>query len=222
MTARQGRSPRYAVIFACCGLLLVAQGVAVSATLQPGDRQAVRRARYVMGTIFEITAYGADREKTVSAVEQSFAAIRQADETLSHYRRESDLMRPQQKRVPGNRYGRPRPVSSAGESVAVRTPLRGCFRCDRGTTGQAVVGSRRTKSRAERAGDHRGSPASGIGHGGTASRTAGAVCAKGPADHPRRNRQGMGRGPGSGRFETSRRPPCFRQCGYEHDLCFGG
>ena len=93
MTARHGRSPRYAVIFACCGLLLVAQGVAVSATLQPGDRQAVRRARYVMGTIFEITAYGADREKTVSAVEQSFAEIRQEDETLSHYRRESDLMR---------------------------------------------------------------------------------------------------------------------------------
>ena len=93
MTARHRRDPRYAVVLTCCGLLLVAQVAAVSATLQPGDRQPVRRARYVMGTIFEITAYGADREETVRAVEQSFAAIRRADETLSHYRVESDLMR---------------------------------------------------------------------------------------------------------------------------------
>ena len=93
MTAQYGSSLRYAVILTCCGLLLVAQVVAVSATLQPGDRQPVRRARYVMGTIFEITAYGADREETVRAVEQSFAAIRRADKTLSHYRAESDLMR---------------------------------------------------------------------------------------------------------------------------------
>ena len=93
MTTRYGSSARYPVILTCCGLLLVAQVVAVSATLQPGDRQPVRRAHYVMGTIFEITAYGADREETVRAVEQSFAAIRRADETLSHYRAESGLMR---------------------------------------------------------------------------------------------------------------------------------
>ena len=93
MTARHGSSARYPVILTCCGLLLVAQVVAVSATLQLRDRQPVCRARYVMGTIFEITAYGADREETVRAVEQSFAAIRRADEILSHYRAESDLMR---------------------------------------------------------------------------------------------------------------------------------
>ena len=93
MTTGYGCSVRYPVILACCGLLLTAEVVAVSATLQPGDRQPVRRAHYVMGTIFEITAYGADREETVTAVEQSFAAIRRADEILSHYRPESDLMR---------------------------------------------------------------------------------------------------------------------------------
>ena len=93
MTTRYRCSVRYPVILVCCGLLLTAEVVAVSATLQPGHRQAVRRAHYVMGTIFEITAYGADREETVAAVEQSFAAIRQADEILSHYRAESDLMR---------------------------------------------------------------------------------------------------------------------------------
>ena len=93
MTTRYGCSVRYPVILVCCGLLLTAEVVAVSATLQPGHRQAVRRAHYVMGTIFEITAYGASREDTVTAVAQSFAAIRQADETLSHYRPESDLMR---------------------------------------------------------------------------------------------------------------------------------
>ena len=93
MTARYGSSARYPVILACCGLLLTAEVVAAPASLQPGHRQVVRRAHYVMGTIFEITAYGADRKETVAAVEQSFTAIRQADEILSHYRPESDLMR---------------------------------------------------------------------------------------------------------------------------------
>ena len=93
MTARHGCSARYPVILVCCGLLLTADVVATSATLQPGDRQAVRRAHYVMGTIFEITAYGSGREETATAVERSFAAIRRADEILSHYRAESDLIR---------------------------------------------------------------------------------------------------------------------------------
>ncbi len=92
MRSPHGSSPRYAVILTCCGLLLVAEVVAVSATPRQGDREPVRRARYVMGTIFEITAYGPEREETVRAVERAFAAIRRADETLSHYRAESDLM----------------------------------------------------------------------------------------------------------------------------------
>ena len=93
MTTGSRCSVRYRVILVCWGLLLTAEVVAAPASLQPGHRQVVRRAHYVMGTIFEITAYGADREETVAAVEQSFTAIRQADEILSHYRAESDLMR---------------------------------------------------------------------------------------------------------------------------------
>ena len=51
----------------------------------------VRRAHYVMGTIFEITAFGEDRARVGRAVEQAFARIRQSDEVLSHYRPDSAL-----------------------------------------------------------------------------------------------------------------------------------
>ena len=55
--------------------------------------QPVKRAHYIMGTIFEITAFGPDRESTAAAIEEAFAAIRHADEVMSHYKPESDLMR---------------------------------------------------------------------------------------------------------------------------------
>lgn len=53
----------------------------------------VKRAHYVMGTLFEITAYGSDKKSTESTVELAFQAIRHADEVMSHYKPESDLMR---------------------------------------------------------------------------------------------------------------------------------
>lgn len=46
-----------------------------------------------MGTLFEITAYGAERQATAQAVEDAFAVIGRADDVMSHYREESDLMR---------------------------------------------------------------------------------------------------------------------------------
>ena len=52
----------------------------------------VQRAHYVMGTVFEITAYGEEAERTAQAVEEAFAVIRHADEVMSHYRDESELM----------------------------------------------------------------------------------------------------------------------------------
>lgn len=61
--------------------------------LSRGALRRVRRARYVMGTIFEITAWGRDRAETAAAVEEAFAAIRHADEVMSDYRPESDLSR---------------------------------------------------------------------------------------------------------------------------------
>ena len=60
----------------------------------PGGRlQLVRRAHYVMGTVFEIEAYGEDADRAAEAVEEAFAAIRRADEMMSNYREESDLSR---------------------------------------------------------------------------------------------------------------------------------
>lgn len=53
----------------------------------------VRRAHYLMGTLFEITAYGQNRSETAQAIEEAFARIREADEVMSHYRPESDLTR---------------------------------------------------------------------------------------------------------------------------------
>ncbi len=61
--------------------------------------QLVRRAHYQMGTIFEISAYGKeeDSRRTVAAIEEAFAKIRQADEMMSNYRDDSDLTRLNQK-----------------------------------------------------------------------------------------------------------------------------
>ena len=53
----------------------------------------VKRARYIMGTIFEITALGPERGAPEQAVEEAFAVIRRADQVMSHYRPASDLMR---------------------------------------------------------------------------------------------------------------------------------
>ncbi len=65
----------------------------LAVSLQSQEPVRVTRAHYVMGTIFEITAYGSDREATAQAIEKAFAAIRRADEIMSHYKPESDLMR---------------------------------------------------------------------------------------------------------------------------------
>lgn len=53
----------------------------------------MRRAHYVMGTVFEIEAYGEDADRAAEAVEEAFAAIRRADEIMSDYREESELSR---------------------------------------------------------------------------------------------------------------------------------
>jgi thiamine biosynthesis lipoprotein ApbE len=59
----------------------------------------LKRARYVMGTVFEITVRDTDRAKAERAIERAFAAIRRSDEILSHYRDDSDLSRVNRARV---------------------------------------------------------------------------------------------------------------------------
>jgi thiamine biosynthesis lipoprotein len=77
----------FRLLFVC---LLAAAPLAPAS--EPG-LHVVRRAHYVMGTVFEIEAYGKDAERTAAAVEESFAAIRRADEILSDYRDDSELSR---------------------------------------------------------------------------------------------------------------------------------
>lgn len=75
-------------------LLLVGATLLLGARTAPAPQLVlVRRAHYVMGTIFEISARGSDRNRIAVAVEQAFACIRRADEVMSHYRPQSDLMR---------------------------------------------------------------------------------------------------------------------------------
>ncbi|MCP5113781.1 MAG: FAD:protein FMN transferase [bacterium] len=74
------------------GTSTIALTLALAAPL-PASSAEVRRARYVMGTIFEITAHGSDSRRVTKAVEKAFEAIRQSDRTLSHYVADSDLSR---------------------------------------------------------------------------------------------------------------------------------
>ena len=73
-------------------LCLLAVAAPLARASDPGLAH-VRRAHYVMGTVFEIEAYGQDAERTAAAVGEAFAAIRRADELLSDYRDDSELSR---------------------------------------------------------------------------------------------------------------------------------
>ncbi len=68
-------------------------GLLLLSVLNAAEETTVCRARYVMGSVFEITARGGDESRITAAVEAAFAVIRRADEVLSHYREDSDLSR---------------------------------------------------------------------------------------------------------------------------------
>ena len=76
-----------------CLWLLASIVVAVPSDAADRELERVRRAHYVMGTVFEIEAYGEDPAHTASAVEEAFAVIRRADEIMSDYREDSELSR---------------------------------------------------------------------------------------------------------------------------------
>ena len=78
---------------AALSLALMA-GLVLFAGVRPHDGLVrVDAGRYIMGTMFEITAYGAGRASTLATINEAFASIRQTDSIMSHYRPESDLMR---------------------------------------------------------------------------------------------------------------------------------
>lgn len=72
--------------------MAMAWAVGLSSLLFASPLRLHRRAHYVMGTIFEISAYGENPETTAAAIEEAFAVIREADHVMSSYRKDSDLM----------------------------------------------------------------------------------------------------------------------------------
>jgi len=64
-----------------------------AAPLGASAKVTVRRARYVMGTIFEIRVRHADQALAVAAIEEGFQAIRETDRLLSDYREDSEVTR---------------------------------------------------------------------------------------------------------------------------------
>ena len=74
-------------------LILLAGLVLLAATDRTTELVKVRAERYIMGTIFSITAYGEERGVTLATINRAYAAIRDVDAVMSHYRSESDLMR---------------------------------------------------------------------------------------------------------------------------------
>lgn len=78
----------------------VAVAALVLAGLQsaPGEsRQGtivpVHQRKYVMGTVFDIVAYGNSPERASAAIEKAFAEIARLDEVMSNFKPESDLSR---------------------------------------------------------------------------------------------------------------------------------
>lgn len=91
---RRAKVPACAAFTAWILAALATSAFAAASTLQDAPaNHRVRRAHYLMGTVFEITAEGPGREQTAAAIEEAFQAIRRADQELSHYRADSGLSR---------------------------------------------------------------------------------------------------------------------------------
>jgi FAD:protein FMN transferase len=72
------------------GVLILCLG----ATSQNSENQRlVYKKKYVMGTVFEIAAYGESPEKVSSAIDQAFQEIVRMDDLMSNYKPESALSR---------------------------------------------------------------------------------------------------------------------------------
>src|SRR5215831_11343522 len=54
-------------------------------------KQLVYNKKYIMGTVFEIAAYGKSSEHTSIAIEKAFQEIVRIDDVLSNYKPESAL-----------------------------------------------------------------------------------------------------------------------------------
>lgn len=65
----------------------------VSAALAQSRNPLVQKKKYLMGTVFEIAAYGESASQTSDAIEKAFQEISRLDDVMSDYKPESDLSR---------------------------------------------------------------------------------------------------------------------------------
>ncbi len=90
----RGRSAARAGSVMGSTLLLAAWCLSASPADLPGENLVhLRRAHYVMGTIFEIEVYAREEPPAIRAINEAFDSIREVDHVMSHYRAESDLSR---------------------------------------------------------------------------------------------------------------------------------
>lgn len=74
-------------------LCLIALGLLLSAAWPRRPEARVRRARFLMGTVLEIDAAGADRVASEAAVAAAFDTVDRAERRLSNWRPDSELSR---------------------------------------------------------------------------------------------------------------------------------
>jgi len=78
-----------AVALICGSLLLVSASTALAQSASP----FVHKKKYVMGTVFEIVAYGQSLAQTSGAVDEAFREIVRLDDLMSDYKPDSALSR---------------------------------------------------------------------------------------------------------------------------------
>ncbi len=65
----------------------------VSSALAQSHQTLLQKKKYLMGTVFEIAAYGESTSKISEAIEKAFQEISRLDDVMSDYKSESDLSR---------------------------------------------------------------------------------------------------------------------------------
>src|SRR5882724_1337768 len=71
----------------------VALASAQTSQAQTAHQTLVHKKKYVMGTVFEIVAYGESTKQAADAIDQSFREIVRLDEVMSDYKLDSALSR---------------------------------------------------------------------------------------------------------------------------------
>jgi thiamine biosynthesis lipoprotein len=82
-----------AVVLLCASVALAAAEASQAAFLHENQQPFVHKKKYVMGTVFDIVAYGESPQQASDAVDQAFREIIRLDEVMSDYKADSALSR---------------------------------------------------------------------------------------------------------------------------------